>query len=54
MTRPHEQKAEQISKAIGQGKFLVDYNVKERSLEVLKPLSLNGNDIDALYLMVTR
>lgn len=49
MSRPHEQKGEQISKAIGQGKFLVDYNVKERSLEVLKPLSLNGNDIDALY-----
>ena len=49
MTRPHEQKGEQISKAISHGKFLVDYNVKERSLEVLKPLSLNGNDIDALF-----
>lgn len=49
MTRPHAQKGEQLNKAIAQGKFLVEYNVKERSLEVLKPLSLNGNDIDALY-----
>lgn len=49
MTRPHEKKGEQIIKAISQGKFLVDYNVKERTLEVLKPLSISGNDIDALY-----
>ena len=49
MTRPHAQKAEQISKTISQSKFLIDYNVKERAGEVLKPLSLSGNDIDALY-----
>lgn len=49
MTRPHAQKTEEIYKAVSQGKLLIDYNVKERTIDVLKPLSVSGNDIDALY-----
>lgn len=49
MLKSQNEKLNLIENAINQGKYLVDYNVKEHCIEVLKPLRLFDDYLEALY-----
>lgn len=49
MLKDFNSKRAQISKFIQEGKCLIDFNVKTKSLEILKPLDLQNDVIKALY-----
>lgn len=49
MLKSTDMKKQMLQSSIASGKFLVDYNVKEHCLEVLKPLYLYDDYLEALY-----
>lgn len=49
MLKPYNDKCNELVEAITKQSFLIDYNTKERCIEILKPIDLTDSYLDAIY-----